>query len=132
MTQANESLGLSASQHIEKILQHCNGSTMNGNGAKMNCHSDPDPEQREGEESPHLSYPKIFDYALINTAPISPTLLEKYARGGQAPIAADLDRIRALGIEPIAGDFTLEGSLLRHDPDRVTQALLALVLARSA
>jgi uncharacterized cofD-like protein len=40
MTQANESLGLTASQHIEKILDHCgtNGS-------------------------------RIFDYALINTAP---------------------------------------------------------------
>ena len=145
MTQANESLGLSASQHIEKILQHCNGSTMNGNGAKMNCHSDAERAQRaEGEESPHsiachserseesphLSYPKIFDYALINTAPISPTLLEKYARGGQAPIAADLDRIRALGIEPISGDFAQEGTLLRHAPDRVTQALLTLVLTR--
>jgi uncharacterized cofD-like protein len=115
MTQANESLGLSASQHIEKILQHCN---------VENCHSE------RSEESPHLSYPKLFDYALINTAPISPTLLEKYARGGQAPIAADLDRIRALGVEPISGDFAQEGTLLRHDPDRVTQALLALVLNR--
>ncbi len=101
MTQANESLGLSASQHLEKILQHC---ATNGS--------------------------RIFDYALINTAPISPSLLEKYARGGQAPIAADLDRIRALGIEPISGDFTLEDNLLRHDPDRLTQALLALALNR--
>ncbi len=43
MTQANESLGLTASQHIERILQHCG--TAQG---------------------------PIFDYALINTAPISP------------------------------------------------------------
>jgi uncharacterized cofD-like protein len=145
MTQANESLGLTASQHIEKILQHCNGSTINGNGAKMNCHSDAERAQRaEGEESPrahgchserseespHLSYPKIFDYALINTAPISPTLLDLYARGGQAPIEPDLDRIRDLGVEPISGSFALEGNLLRHDPDRVTQALFALALNR--
>ena len=124
MTQANESLGLSASQHIEKILDHC------GSGKSV-CHSDPELAQRaEGEESPHLSYPKLFDYALINTAPISPTLLELYARGGQAPIAPDLDRIRALGVEPISGDFALEGNLLRHDPDRVTQALLTLALNR--
>ncbi len=103
MTQANESLGLTAAQHIEKIIQHCgtNGS-------------------------------RIFDYALINTTPISPTLLDFYARGGQAPIAPDLDRIRALGIEPIAGDFALQGNLLRHDPDRVTQALLTLALNRLA
>lgn len=102
MTQANESLGLTASQHIEKILDHCgtNGS-------------------------------RIFDYALINTAPISPTLLELYARGGQAPIEPDLDRIRALGVEPIPGDFTHEGNLLRHDPDTVTDALLGLTLNRA-
>ena len=130
MTQANESLGLSASQHIEKILQHCGPNGANGALNSLDRHSDP--EFADGSESRSLSYPKLFDYALINTAPISPTLLEKYARGGQAPIAADLDRIRALGIEPISGDFTLEGSLLRHDPDRLTQALLALALARPA
>ena len=101
MTQANESLGLTASQHIEKILQHC-GST---------------------------SVP-IFDYALINTAPISPALLARYAREGQLPIEPDLDRIRALGVEPIAGNFVHEGDVLRHDPDRVTEALLKLGLTR--
>jgi len=103
MTQANESLGLTASQHIERILQHCAG----------------------GKSGPP---PKLFDYALINTAPISPTLLQQYAREGQAPIEPDLDRIRALGVEPIAGNFVLEGSVLRHDPDRVTEALLQLAL----
>ena len=101
MTQANESLGLTASQHIEKIMQHCG--------------------QTSGP---------IFDYALINTAPISPTLLQQYAREGQTPIEPDLDRIRDLGVEPIPGNFVHEGSVLRHDPDRVTQALLQLALSR--
>lgn len=110
MTQANESLGLTASQHIEKILQHCGA---NGGGEK------------------HFEYPRIFDYALINTAPISPTLLQQYALEGQAPIEPDLDRIRALGVEPIPGNFVHEGKLLRHDHDRVTDALLKLALART-
>jgi len=102
MTQANESLGLTHSQHIEKILQHVGP----------------------------LPGP-LFDYALINTTPISPTLLEQYAREGQLPIEADLDRIRALGVEPISGNFAHEGDVLRHDPDRVTEALLKLALART-
>jgi uncharacterized cofD-like protein len=105
MTQANESLGLTASQHIEKILQHCNG-------AGHSC--------------------TIFDYALINTAPISPNLLRRYALEGQTPIEPDLDRIRAFGVEPIAGNFVHEGDLLRHDPDRITQALLDLAIAHTA
>jgi uncharacterized cofD-like protein len=107
MTQANESLGLTASQHIEKIMQHC-GSTF--------------------DSKPGHALPKLFDFALINTTPISPTLLDQYALKGQTPIEPDLDRIRALGVEPVTGNFAHEGNLLRHDPDRVTQALLNLVL----
>lgn len=97
MTQANESLGLSASQHIEKILQHA-GKT---------------------------STP-IFDYALINTGPISAERREQYAREGQEPIEADLDRVRALGVEPLTGNFVHEGDVLRHDHDRVAEMLLEL------
>jgi uncharacterized cofD-like protein len=99
MTQANESLGLTASQHIERILEHA------GSPARP-----------------------IFDYALINTSPISPMLLEKYAAEGQSPIEADLDRVRALGVEPITGAFVHEGDLLRHDYDKVTERLLQLGL----
>jgi hypothetical protein len=90
MTQANESLGLTASQHIEKIMQHCQANT-------LDRHSEPERRVR----IPVVALPKLFDYALINTAPISPTLLEQYAREGQTPIEPDLDRIRALGVEPI-------------------------------
>jgi uncharacterized cofD-like protein len=99
MTQANESLGLSASQHIEKILQHAGGVT-----------------------SP------IFDYALINTGHISDERLEQYAREGQQPIEADLERVRALGVEPMTGNFVHEDDVLRHDYDLVAERLLALGL----
>jgi uncharacterized cofD-like protein len=101
MTQANESLGLTASQHIEKILHHA-----------------------VGAHSP------IFDYALINTGPISAMRLEKYAREGQEPIEADLERVRALGVEPLTGNFVHEGDLLRHDYDQVAERLLTLGLER--
>ncbi len=103
MTQANESIGLSASQHIHKILEHSNG----------------------------VKGP-LFDYALINTAPISSALLDRYALEGQAPIEADLDAIRVLGIQPITGNFVHEGNVLRHDYDRVTEAVLELALRRPA
>ena len=101
MTQANESIGLSASQHILKIIEHANG----------------------------VRTP-LFDYALINTAPISAALLERYALEGQAPIEADLDAIRVLGIQPITGNFLHEGNVLRHDYDRVTETVLELALRR--
>jgi uncharacterized cofD-like protein len=99
MTQANESLGLTASQHVEKILAHARGH-------------------------------KLFDYALINTQPILPATLDQYAREGQEPIVNDLDRIRALGVEPVTGNFLHEGEVLRHDHDRVAEVLLNLCQER--
>jgi uncharacterized cofD-like protein len=96
MTQANESLGLSASQHIEKIFDHAGG--------------------------------RIFDYALINTAPVREPTLSQYAREGQLPIAADLERIRSLGVEPITGNFVHEGEVLRHSYDLVAETVLQLAL----
>jgi uncharacterized cofD-like protein len=94
MTQANESLGLTASQHIEKIFNHAGG--------------------------------RIFDYALINTGPIHAGLLERYEREGQEPILPDLDCVRALGVEPITGNFAHEGERLRHAYDTVASAVLRL------
>jgi 2-phospho-L-lactate transferase/gluconeogenesis factor (CofD/UPF0052 family) len=105
MTQANESLGLTASQHIEKILDHARAFGL--------------PKDA-----------KIFDYALINTAPILPATLEQYARFGQQPIEADLDRIRTLGVEPITGNFVHEGEVLRHSYDHLAETVLQLALKR--
>ena len=100
MTQANESLGLTASQHIEKIFAHAGGH-------------------------------RIFDYALIHTAPIAPAMLRRYAAEGQTPIVADLDCVRALGVTPITGDFGhASDTVLRHDYDHVADTLLHL--ARSS
>jgi uncharacterized cofD-like protein len=94
MTQANESLGLTASEHIERIYEHTRA--------------------------------PIFDYALVNTAAFSPETLERYAIEGAAPITADIERIEALGVRCITGDFASEESVVRHAAGRVTGALLAL------
>ncbi len=94
MTQANESLHLTASEHIERIYEHAGR--------------------------------PIFDYALVNTAPVSPELRERYAAQGAEVTVADVDRIEALGITCITGDFAAEGDVLRHAADRVTDALMAL------
>jgi uncharacterized cofD-like protein len=94
MTQANESLNLTASQHIERIYEH--------------------------------AHQPIFDYALVNTAPVSRVLLDRYAGEGASPIVADIEAIEALGVRCIAGDFAAEGDVLRHAADRVADAVLRL------
>jgi uncharacterized cofD-like protein len=98
MTEANESLGLSVAEHIERIYKHTGR--------------------------------PIFDYAVVNTGPISAALRERYTAEGTEPTKADIERIEAMGIRCITGDFVAEGDLLRHAPDRVTKALLALPCAQ--
>ena len=94
MTEANESLGLSASEHIERIYDHT--------GAP------------------------VFDYALVNTAPFSAETLARYAVEGASPILPDVERIEALGVRCVAGNFASEGNVVRHATERLTGALLAL------
>ncbi len=94
MTQANESLGLTASQHIERIYEHTRA--------------------------------PIFDCALVNTGSFSPETLARYAAEGASPIVPDVERIQALGVRCIVGDFASEESVVRHAPSRVAGALLAL------
>jgi uncharacterized cofD-like protein len=94
MTQANESLGLTASEHIERIYEHTRA--------------------------------PIFDYAIVNTAPFSSETIARYAAENASPIVADVERIEALGVRCIAGDFASEENVVRHAAGRVTGALLAL------
>jgi uncharacterized cofD-like protein len=100
MTQANESLHLTASQHIERIYEHAGR--------------------------------PIFDYALVNTAPVSRELRDRYAAEGAEITIADVDRIEALGVQCITGNFAAEGDVLRHAADRVTDALLSLPVRSAA
>lgn len=96
MTQANESLHLSASQHIERIYDHARQ--------------------------------PIFDYALVNTAPVSESIQARYAAEGAAVIEADIERIEALGVRCVTGNFAAEDDVLRHAADRVAETLLHLAL----
>ncbi len=96
MTQANESVHLTASQHIERIYQHAGSA--------------------------------IFDYALVNTAAVSESARERYAAEGAEQIAADVEAIERLDVRCITGDFLHAEGVLRHDYERVTEALLELGL----
>ena len=65
MTQANESLNLTASQHIERIYEH--------------------------------AHRPIFDYALVNTAPVSRALLDRYAGEGASRLSRISRRLKRSG-----------------------------------
>jgi len=94
MTQANESLGLTAADHIRALNRH--------------------------------AQKQIFDYALINRAPVSDGLKAKYALEGACQIVNDLDEVEALGVIPVLGDYLEEAAVARHNTARVAHDLMHL------
>lgn len=98
MTQANESLGLTASQHIKALFEHGGG--------------------------------KFFDYALLNQAPTPTDMVERYRAESAEPIVNDLDQVRALGVEPVLGDYLDARDKARHLADRISNDLMRLVSNR--
>jgi uncharacterized cofD-like protein len=99
MTQANESLHLTASQHIERIYTH--------------------------------TRQPVFDYALINTAPVPASVKDRYAVEGAEAIQPDIDRIEAMGIHCITGNFAASGDVLRHDAPAVARTLLEIAAGKA-
>lgn len=92
MTQANESLGRTAADHIRALYAHAGT--------------------------------KIFDYALLNTRPVSAAMKEKYAREGAAQVVVDGEAIEELGVKPILGDYLGQGDVARHATERIAKDLL--------
>jgi len=94
MTEANESLHMTAPDHIQAIYRH----------ARHN----------------------IFDYALVNSTPVSPQMLEKYSHEEAEQVKVNAPAIEALGVKCITGDFLEERDFVRHATGRLCKELLRL------
>ena len=97
-TEANESLNMTASQHIAAIFKHARR--------------------------------RIFDYALVNSEPVSSSMLERYAEEHAQQVACDCSAIEALGVKCITGDFVEEDHFARHATGRLCGELLRLAESR--
>jgi uncharacterized cofD-like protein len=69
---------------------------------------------------------KVFDYALLNSAPVPAELGARYAEDNSEPLCNDLDAIRTLGVTPILGDYLDASHFARHATDRISLDLLNL------
>jgi uncharacterized cofD-like protein len=69
---------------------------------------------------------RVFDYAMLNYAPVPTELRARYAEDNAEPMHNDLDKIRALGVTPILGDYLDASHFARHATDRIAQDLLDL------
>jgi uncharacterized cofD-like protein len=69
---------------------------------------------------------RVCDYVVVNDQPPS-KLLAAYAQEGQVPVAADLERIRRMGVTPVAANVISETDTVRHDSERLAQVVIGVL-----
>lgn len=69
---------------------------------------------------------RVCDYVIVNDEPPS-RLLGAYAQEGQVPVKPDVERIAALGLEPVLAAVIGETEMVRHDPEKLASVVLGVV-----
>jgi uncharacterized cofD-like protein len=69
---------------------------------------------------------RVCDYVIVNDQ-LPSRLLGAYAEEGQTPVVPDLDRIKAMGLQPVRAQVISETMNVRHDPSRLAQVVLTII-----
>jgi uncharacterized cofD-like protein len=72
--------------------------------------------------------PGLIQVCLVNTEPVPPHLLERYRQEEAYPVEPDVERIRELGYQVVAGNIISTEDYVRHDPDKVAKQIIQLVV----
>jgi uncharacterized cofD-like protein len=77
----------------------------------------------------HAGMP-VVDVAVVNTAPIRPALLKKYAASRANPVLNDNRTLERMGVRVVGAPLAVDRALVRHDSD--ASAAIAVRLAVEA
>ncbi len=69
----------------------------------------------------------LIHTVLHSSTPIPAPLLAHYAETGSQPVAVEAAAMARSGVELAAADLLAEGDLIRHDPEKLSQAVLGLL-----
>jgi hypothetical protein len=73
----------------------------------------------------------VFDYVMVNIEEPTDQLRDRYAGVGARWVLPDVDKIRALGLRPITGSFISQSSVVRHDSEKLAQAIIEVINRRA-
>ena len=73
---------------------------------------------------------RLFDLIVLNGQALSPALRRRYAKQRAEPVVNDVERIRAMGVEPVFAELVGRNHVARHDSSRLAQLLLDLAAQR--
>lgn len=69
----------------------------------------------------------VLDVVIVNTAPVRPALLRKYAAQRANPVVNDIGTLERIGVRLVGAPLAVDRDLVRHDPD--ASAAIAVRLA---
>ncbi len=72
--------------------------------------------------------PGIIQVCLVNTECVPQALLQRYRQEEAYPVEADIERIRELGYQVVAGDIISTENYVRHDPEKVAKLVVQLIV----
>jgi uncharacterized cofD-like protein len=70
---------------------------------------------------------RLFDYILVNAAPLPSEALVQYQEQDSYPVRVDMDGLHQLGLKVIARDFVHYATYARHDSRQIAEQLLSLL-----
>ncbi len=73
------------------------------------------------------SSPQILNACLVNSVEVPLDARSRYAQEGSFPVVADIEKIEALGIKAVGHDLLSVNDYVRHDSEKLTKALIALI-----
>lgn len=73
------------------------------------------------------SHPKVLDYCIVNTGPISTETLARYAQQGSYPVVCDRRNIENMGYRLIQEDVVIAEDVVRHDPLKLAKIILSFI-----
>lgn len=74
----------------------------------------------------------LVDTVLVNDTPLSAEALALYRGAGADPVAVDEARLAQAGVRVVHAQLLAPGELVRHDPQRLADALLGIAGVREA
>ena len=70
---------------------------------------------------------QFLDYVIVNDEKIGSSQLAPYKEKGASPVSADIRKIRNLGIAVVPAHLLSKDDLVRHDPVKLSRALIGLI-----
>jgi uncharacterized cofD-like protein len=78
----------------------------------------------------HSRGKRLVNYVLVNREEPDPEVTRRYKRYGQCFVEPDIDAIRGMGYQPVAGNLISQTDVVRHDSIRLAAALFRLIERR--